>query len=296
MGILGKWKERGRQETTKGVSAESTASQPVPYEAALVEAAATQSRRLQALLGQMAHDRIALGYDKWPGDQPVPLTEELKRHETLAMALQEAAAYRADGKAMRGLSCLQSVATLPGELDEGWLWLLESEQRALKDNYGALHRGLITDLRKQVGEILVSPATAVERLRAEILEVARDTFTRQAAYDAIVTEVGTRADKARERGRWGEAQELSKIVRETAAPWTPQRQRGRWGGLVRRFFEGKPRRQQPSSSSRSSSSHPARPVDRPPRRTEKGERPSSPIVLDTPTPSVEGPSQQGEEP
>ena len=270
------------------------------YDPTSVEAVAAQSRRLQRLLEDMAQARTVLGHKEWLGDRPAVLAQELERQATLAVALQEAAARQADGEAMRGLSHLRTVATLSDELDAGWLWLLEPEQRRLKDNYAALHQGLKTDLQKQVGEILTSPATAVERLRAKILEVARDTFTRQAAYDAVVAEVGTRADEAVERGRWREAQELLNIVRETAAPWAGptarQRQRGRLGNLVRSSSPEEPSRQQLSGTDQQPASHPARPIGRPPRRTEKGERPSSPVVSDALMPSAEDRPEQGKEP
>lgn len=209
------------------------------YDPVAVEAVAAQSRRLQRLLESMAQARTVLGHKEWLGDRPIALAQELERHATLAVALQEAAAHQANGEAMRGLSRLQTVATLSDELDDGWLGLLEPEQRGLKDNYAALHRGLIADLRKQVGEILASPATAVERLRKEIVEVARDTFTRQAAYDAIVAEVHARADQARQRGNRGEADTLWQIIEKATEPRVDptilQHQRGRWGGLRRLF-------------------------------------------------------------
>jgi len=224
---------------------------------AAVEAVATQSRRLQRLLKEMAQARTVLGYEGWPGDRPVALARELERQAILAVALQEAAAHRADGEAMRGLSHLRTIARLPDLLKASWLWLLEPEQRGLKDNYAALYRGLQTDLQKQVGAILTSHATAVERLRAEIMEVARDTFTRQAAYDAIVAEVHARADEAHQHGNRGEADTLWQIVEEAVEPWVDPavlpRHRGRRGGLRR-------------PSSRGESNHQMQKVLRPPRR------------------------------
>ena len=266
--------ERGpRQEVEK----RSAASHPVPgesetmaggpvsrrdrldngYDPAAVEAVATQSRRLQRLLKEMAQARTVLGYEGWPGDRPVALAEELERQATLAVALQEAAAHRTDGEIRRGLSRMGTVATPPDELDAGWSWLLKPEQRELKDNYTALRRELIADLRKQVGDILASRATAVGRLRKEILDVAEDPFTRQAAYDAIVAEVRDRAEQARQRGNRREADSLWQVVEEAVEPRVNpavlQRQRGRWGRLRR-------------LSSRGESNHQKQKVLRPPRR------------------------------
>jgi len=256
-------KQETEQEPTQVV-------QKRPYGSEAVGVVAVHSRRLRRLLEDMAQARTVLGYKEWLGDRPAALARELERHATLAVALQEAAAYQADGKAMRGLSCLQTVVELPDELDDGWLWLLEPEQRALKDNYSALHQGLITDLQKQVGEILTSPATAVERLRAEMLEVATDAFTRSSAYDAIVAEVRDRAEQARQRGNRGEADSLWQIVEEAVEPRVDpailQRQRGRWGRLRRLFSREEHRHQQPSSVSQLRPQYPGQRVPRPPRR------------------------------
>ena len=271
MGIPGnKWKQKDKREPTREVGAGPIVSPSVPYDAVLVKAIADQSRQLQMLLEQMGQDCIALGYGNWPGDRPTALATELQRHATLAVALQEAAAHRADGEAMRGLSRLQTVAALPDELDDSWLWLLEPEQRGLKDNYAALHRGLITDLGKQVGEILTSPATAVEQFRAEIPEIAQGTFIREAAYDAIVAEVHARADQARQRGNRGEADTLWQIVEEAIEPWVDpavlQRQRGRWDRLRHLFSREEHRQQQPSSISQLHPQYSGQRVSKPPRR------------------------------
>ena len=281
-----------KQETKQDPSQEV---QKRPYGSEAVGVVAAHSRRLRRLLEDMAQARTVLEYKEWLGDRPAALARELERHATLAVALQEAAAHRADGKADEGLDRLRTVVTLPGELDESWLWLLEPEQRALKDNYTALLRGLIVGLRKQVGEILDSRATAVEQLQG-ILEAVEDSFAARAVREAIQAEVSARVDEAVERRSWREAQELLKIIRETAIPWAPQRQRGRLGNLVRPSSPGKPRRQQLSGTDQQPASHPARPIGRPPRRTEKGERPSSPVVSDALMPSAEDQPEQGKEP
>lgn len=193
--------------------------------------------RIQALAEEIRErlsvlrDKVwpALNLSAWPEDAvPNKLDQEAVQHITLATALVGAhERLDAEGDAMGGLAVLDREIEAQGhleKLDEFTLWLLAPQRQGLKSAFAGLRRALIAAIGDQVAEILEQPPdVAQRRLRDEVLQVPQTTWVAEAAYQAILEGVDSRAMAEMEAGRRDEARALWRVIVEATQSWHSER-------------------------------------------------------------------------